>query len=71
MTGAGGGGGGVTVRAKTAVPVPPELIALMVTEKLPDPVGVPEINPVDVDTERPDGSPLAPYPVGLFVAAIW
>ena len=58
-----GGGGGLIVKVKVALPVPPELVALMVTVYgLPASVptaGVPEIRPVAVFTLRPVGSPVA------------
>jgi hypothetical protein len=50
----------VIERASAAVPVPPLLLALSVTEKLPAAVGVPEINPLLLLTLNPPGSPLAP-----------
>ena len=43
-----------------AVPVPPALVALIVTLETPAVVGVPEITPVLVFTLRPGGSGLAP-----------
>ena len=58
-----GGGGGLIVKVKVALPVPPELVALMETlYGLPASVpaaGVPEITPVVVFTLRPAGSPVA------------
>ncbi len=58
-----GGGGGLIVRVKVPLPVPPELVALIVTVYgLPASVpaaGVPEITPVAVFTLRPAGSPVA------------
>jgi hypothetical protein len=72
ITGAGGGAGGLIVRSNMAVPVPPPLVAPNVTLKGPlETVGVPEIRPVAVLTDRPDGKPLALKLVGLFVAVIW
>jgi hypothetical protein len=47
------------VRLRVAVPVPPELVALMVTLYVPAVVGVPEINPVLVFTVKPAGKPVA------------
>ena len=51
------------VKVKVALPVPPELVALIVTVYgLPASVpaaGVPEITPVAVFTLRPAGSPVA------------
>jgi hypothetical protein len=58
------------VKVKVALPVPPELVALIVTAYVPAVVGVPEINPVLVLTVNPPGSPLALKLVGLFVAVI-
>jgi hypothetical protein len=43
------------VKVKVALPVPPALVALMVTVYVPAVVGVPEINPVLVLTDRPAG----------------
>ena len=50
---------GLIVKVKVALPVPPELVALMVTAYVPAVVGVPEITPVLVLTDRPAGSPVA------------
>ena len=50
---------GFTVRLRLAVPVPALLVALMVTLKEPDTDVVPEITPVEVLTERPEGRPVA------------
>ena len=58
------------VKVKVALPVPPALVALMVTLYVPAVVGVPEINPVLVLTDRPAGSPVALKLVGLLVAVI-
>jgi hypothetical protein len=41
------------------LPVPPLLVALIVTLKLPDAVGVPLITPVDVFILNPDGKLVA------------
>ena len=58
-----GGGGGLIVKVKVALPVPPELVALIVTVYgLPASVpaaGVPEITPVAVFMLKPVGSPVA------------
>ena len=54
------GGGVLIVITSVAVPVPPELLALMVTGYVPAVVGLPEINPVAVLTVKPGGKPLAP-----------
>ena len=48
------------VRVSVALPVPPALVALMVTLYVPAVVGVPEISPVLVLTVKPAGSPVAP-----------
>ena len=52
------------VKVSVALPVPPALVALIVTlYGLPASVpaaGVPEINPVLVFTLKPEGNPLAP-----------
>ena len=64
------GGGVLIVIISVAVPVPPELVALMVTGYVPAVVGVPEINPVLVLTVKPEGSPVALKLVGLLVAVI-
>jgi hypothetical protein len=65
---------GLIVNFSVALPVPPELVALIVTlYGLPASVpaaGVPEINPVAVFTVKPEGSPVALKLVGLFVAVI-
>jgi hypothetical protein len=46
------------------------LVALSDTVDVPGIVGVPEINPVVVFTDRPPGSPEAAKLVGEFVAVI-
>ena len=61
---------GLIVKVSVALPVPPALVALMVTLYVPAVVGVPEINPVLVFTDKPAGSPVALKLVGLFVAVI-
>ena len=53
------GTGLLIVRVSVALPVPPALVALMVTLYVPAVVGVPEINPVLVFTLKPAGSPVA------------
>ena len=47
------------VMVRLAVPVPPALVALMVTVYVPAVVGVPEINPELVFTVKPAGNPVA------------
>ena len=64
------GAGGLIVNVKVAPPVPPALVALIVTLYVPAVVGVPEINPVLVFTDKPAGNPVALKLVGLFVAVI-
>ena len=70
MTGAGGLIG-LIVKLRVLVPVPTEFVALSATLKVPEEVGVPEINPVVVLTDTPGGSPVASKLVGLLVAVIW
>ena len=48
------------VSVRVALPVPPLLIALSVTVDVPAIVGVPEINPVPLFTDKPAGNPAAP-----------
>ena len=64
------GAGGLMVKVNVALPVPPELVALIVTVYVPAVVAVPEINPVLVLTVNPAGSPVALKLVGLLVAVI-
>ena len=64
------GAAGLIVKVNVAVPVPPELVALIVTLYVPAVVGVPEIKPELVFTDRPAGSPVALKLVGLLVAVI-
>ena len=65
-----GDAGAAIVRLSCADPVPAEFAAEIVTLKVPDSLGVPEISPVAVLTERPAGKPEAPKLVGLLVAVI-
>jgi hypothetical protein len=58
------------VKVKVALPVPPALVALIVTLYVPAVVGVPEIAPVLVFTLKPAGNPVALKLVGLLVAVI-
>jgi hypothetical protein len=53
------GSGGLIVKVSVALPVPPALVALIVTVYVPAVVGVPEILPVVVFTVKPDGNPVA------------
>ena len=55
-----GGAGGLMVTVSVAVPVPREFVALIVTVKVPEAVGVPEITPVEVFRVNPAGNPVAP-----------
>jgi len=64
------GVGGLIVKVNVWLPVPPALVALIVTVYVPAVVGVPEINPVLVFTVKPAGSPVALKLVGLLVAVI-
>ena len=57
--------GGLIVNVKVALPVPPALVALMVTLYVPAVVGVPEITPVLVFTDSPAGSTPAGSTVAL------
>ena len=54
------GGVGSTVMTNVAVPVPPALLALIVTLLVPVTVGVPLMRPVVALKLRPAGRPLAP-----------
>ena len=65
------GAGGTTVITNVAVPVPPALLALIVTLVVPVALGVPLITPVLVFTLSPPGNPVAPKLVGLLLPAIW
>jgi hypothetical protein len=56
---------------KVAGPVPAEFDAERLTVEVPAADGVPDINPVDVFTVSPAGSPVAPKDVGLLLAVIW
>jgi hypothetical protein len=71
MRGGGVEGGAAMVRTKVAEPVPPPLLAEIVTFVVPAVVGVPEMSPVVVLIESPVGRGLALKLVGLFVAVIW
>ena len=64
------GGGGLTVRVRVIVPVPPAFVALNEALDVLAAVGVPEIRPVPVSTDKPTGSPAALKLVGLLVAVI-
>jgi hypothetical protein len=58
------------VNVSVRVPVPPALVALKFTVEVPAALGVPEINPVVVLIDSPEGSPVALKLVGLLVAVI-
>jgi hypothetical protein len=60
----------VTVIVRVVEPVPPALVALILTLEVPVAEGVPVIAPVDVFTLSPEGSPVAPKLVGLLLAVI-
>ena len=51
---------GAIVTVRLALPVPPLLVALSVTVEVPAAVGVPEISPVAVLSDKPPGNPVAP-----------
>ena len=58
------------VSVRVALPAPELLVALRVTLEVAAVVGVPEINPVEVLTDRPAGKLAAPKLVGKLVAVI-
>ena len=59
------------VIVRVALPVPPALLALIVTVYVPVVVGVPEMSPVAAVNVRPGGrEPVAAKLVGLLVAVI-
>ena len=64
------GGVGSTVMTKVPNPVPPALLALMLTLVVPVALGVPVMAPLLVLTLRPAGNPLALKLVGVLLAAI-
>ena len=69
---AGGWTGASAIKmVNVALPVPPVLVALKVTEALPAAVGVPLIKPVVVLIESPAGRPVAAKLVALLLAVIW
>ncbi len=59
------------VMARVAVPVPPALVAPIVTLENPVTVGAPVISPVAVSTAKPLGRPVAENENGDPLAAIW
>jgi hypothetical protein len=60
----------VMVNVSVALPVPALLVALTVAAAVPAVVGVPEIRPVAVFTDRPEGNPVAAKLVGVLLAVI-
>ena len=64
------GVGGLMVRTKVAEPVPPALVALIVTLLVAAAAGVPEIKPLDAFTLKPAGRPAALKLVGLLLAVM-
>ena len=60
----------MTVKVSVLVPVPPVLMAEMVTDLVPAAVGVPEMSPLVVFTLRPVGRPVAAKLVGVLLAVI-
>ena len=65
------GAGGFTVSVSVAPAVPPAFVAPSVTEDVPVVSGVPEIKPVVVLIDKPEGNPVALKLVGPCVAVIW
>jgi len=57
---AGGPTAGAMVSVRVALPVPPLLLALSATVDVAAVVGVPEINPDALFTDKPAGNPVAP-----------
>ena len=51
---------GAMVSVKLPVPEPPALVAVRVTEAIPEALGVPEMIPLAVSTLRPAGRLVAP-----------
>ena len=62
---------GLIVMERTADPVPPVLVAEMVTLVVPATVGVPVIAPVAVLITSPVGRLVAANEVGMLDAVIW
>jgi hypothetical protein len=63
--------GTLMMSVSVAVPVPVVLVALRVTVEVAAVLGVPEIKPVVVLTDKPAGNPMAPKLVGVLEAVIW
>lgn len=61
----------VTVSVRVAVPVPPPLVAPIVTLEVATAVGVPVMSPVAVAMLSPAGRPVALKLVGELLAVIW
>ena len=59
---------GRMVNVRVEVPVPTVLAADKFTIERPAMVGVPEMTPVCLTSNKPVGKFVAPYPVGVFVA---
>jgi hypothetical protein len=59
------------VSVRVAFPVPPPFMAFRATLEVPEAVGVPEMEPVEVLIVKPAGKPVALKLVGEFVAVIW
>ena len=64
------GTGGLIVSVKVALPVPLAFVALIVTEEVAGVSGVPEIRPVVVLIDNPEGNPVALNVAGVLVAVI-
>ena len=64
------GGNSLTVKVSVLIPVPPPLMAEMVTDLVPAAVGVPEMSPLVVFTLRPAGRPVAAKLVGVLLAVM-
>ena len=62
---------GLSVSIRFALPVPPALVAEMVTPKMPPTVGVPEMTPLIALTANPDGRFIAANDIGVLLAPIW
>ena len=62
---------GDTVSVSACVAVPAALVADSIALEVAAATGTPEIRPLVVFTERPEGRPVAPYAVGEPDATIW
>ena len=71
MVGSGLTGAAAIARVRRALPVPVLFVALIDTGVVPAALGVPEMTPVEVLTDSPPGSPVAPKLVGELLAVIW